>query len=201
MIIALRSALADATERDFQKIDFQRELPDLGLHLLGAGTLFWSALLSRRHEHADRAIEQLGLPLRDLVGVHVELLGQLRQRPVALQRRQGNLRLERRRMVPSRPSHCTAPLRAISSPIRAGHSPKRQSRFSEPALFGERERVLLLESELEAKGYTRAESEAARGAREYYLAQEPIKTNYPGREINEDGSLRMVLIWDSEELN
>jgi hypothetical protein len=65
--------------------------------------------------------------------------------------------------------------------------------------FGEGERVLLLASELESKGYTRAESEAARGPREYYLAQEAIKANYPGRETNEDGSPRMVLIWDSED--
>jgi hypothetical protein len=41
---------------------------------------------------------------------------------------------ERRRMVPSRPSHCTVPLRAIFSPIRAGPSLKRQSHFPEPAL-------------------------------------------------------------------
>jgi hypothetical protein len=56
--------------------------------------------------------------------VHVVLIGQLRQRPVALQRRQGAFRFERCRVVPSRPSRCTATERAISSPIRAGPSLK-----------------------------------------------------------------------------
>ena len=70
--------IAHATERDFQKIDFQRELPDLGLHLLRARTLFRSALLRRRHEHADRTVQQLRPPLRDLVGVHVVRRGLVR---------------------------------------------------------------------------------------------------------------------------
>jgi len=45
---ASSARIADATERDFQKIDFQRQLPDLGLHLLGTRTLFGVALLARR---------------------------------------------------------------------------------------------------------------------------------------------------------
>src|SRR5450755_1945943 len=134
MIIALRSRRPRDRAR-LPKIVFQRQLANLGLHVLRARTLFPAALLGRRQEHPDRTLQQLRLPLRDLAAVHVVLLDQFRQRLVALQRRQGNLRLERRRVVPSRPSHCTAPLRAISSPIRAGPSLKRQSHFPEPALL------------------------------------------------------------------
>jgi len=57
-----------------------------------------------------------------------------RQRLVALQRRQGHLRHERRRVIPTWPSHYTAPLRASSSPLRAGPLPIRQSHFSAPLL-------------------------------------------------------------------
>jgi hypothetical protein len=64
--------------------------------------------------------------------------------------------------------------------------------------FGEQERVLLLARELEAQGYTRAESEVARGPREYYLAPERIKVHYLASNSDIDESPRMVLIWDSE---
>jgi translation initiation factor IF-2 len=85
----------------------QRQLPDLGLHLLRAGTLFRPTLLGRRHEHADRSVEQLGLPLRDLVGVNVELLRQLSQCSIALDGSKRHLRLEGRCVVPARSSaHC-----------------------------------------------------------------------------------------------
>lgn len=97
--------IADATERAGQKIAFQRELSDLGLHVLDAGSVRF-ALLGRRQKHARGALEQLGLPLRNLIGMDVELLGQLSQRLVALQRGHGDLRLKCRRVVPSWPSHC-----------------------------------------------------------------------------------------------
>src|SRR5437899_13064564 len=49
--------------------------------------------------HATRsrgAVQQLLLPIMDLIGVNPELTGQLGNRPVALDRRQRHLRLERR---------------------------------------------------------------------------------------------------------
>jgi hypothetical protein len=55
-------------------------------------------------ENPGRAFKQLGFPLRDLVGVNVELLRQLGQRLLALQGGQGHLRLECRRVVPTRSS-------------------------------------------------------------------------------------------------
>jgi DNA replication protein DnaC len=46
-------------------------------------------------------LQQLALPLCDLVGMHIELLRQLQKRLLTLQRSQGHLRLERRCMVPT----------------------------------------------------------------------------------------------------
>ena len=51
---------------------------------------------------AGRALEQLALPVRDLVGVHIEQLRQLRQRLLALDGGQRHLRLEGRCVVPAR---------------------------------------------------------------------------------------------------
>ena len=52
-------------------------------------------------EYPGRAFEKLRLPLRDLVGVDIELLRQLGQRLLALDRGQGHLRLEGRCVVPA----------------------------------------------------------------------------------------------------
>lgn len=48
---------------------------------------------------------KLGLPLRDLVGVHIKLLRQLHQRLVAAQGCHRHLRLERRCVIPAGPLH------------------------------------------------------------------------------------------------
>ena len=57
-------------------------------------------------EDARGALLQLALPLRDLVGMNVELLGQLGQRFLTLHCGQGHLGLERRCVVPARtPAH------------------------------------------------------------------------------------------------
>jgi hypothetical protein len=52
-------------------------------------------------EDTGRAFEKLPLPLRDLVGVDIELLRQLGQRLLALDRAQSHFRLERRCVVPT----------------------------------------------------------------------------------------------------
>ena len=52
-------------------------------------------------EDARDALLQLALPLRNLVGMDVELLGQLGQHLLTLDRGQGHLRLECRCMVPA----------------------------------------------------------------------------------------------------
>ena len=87
-------------ERAFQKIVLQRQLSDLRMK---------SLQIDRRRpriafpapENAGRAFEKLTLPLRDLVGVDFELLRQLGQRLLALDRGQRHLRLEGRRVVPT----------------------------------------------------------------------------------------------------
>ena len=53
-------------------------------------------------EDPGRAFKKLALPLRDLVGVNIELLRLFGQRLFALQGGQGHLRLECRRVVPTR---------------------------------------------------------------------------------------------------
>jgi hypothetical protein len=52
-------------------------------------------------ENTGRAFEKLTFPLRDLIGVDIELLRQLGQRPLALDRGQGHFRLEGRCVVPT----------------------------------------------------------------------------------------------------
>src|SRR2546421_97115 len=77
----------DATERAGQKIILQRQLADLRLHILHTRALRLS-FLRRRQEHAHRTVEQLRLPLHDLTGMDIELLRQLGQGLVALERGQ-----------------------------------------------------------------------------------------------------------------
>ena len=70
-VLAVCARTVDTTERAGQKIILRGQLANLGLHVLDARTLRL-ALLSRRQEHPHRPFEQLRLPLRDLVGVHIE---------------------------------------------------------------------------------------------------------------------------------
>ena len=62
------------------------------ISISGAARLAVAAAL----KYVGRAIDQLILPRRDLIGMNVELLSQLRDRPVVLQGTQGHLRLESR---------------------------------------------------------------------------------------------------------
>ena len=55
-----------------------------------------------RTEHPGSPVQKLSLPGRDLVRMHVELLGQLGQRLLAPHGSQGHLRLEGRGVVPAR---------------------------------------------------------------------------------------------------
>ena len=86
--------IADATERAGQKIILQRQLADLRMQRLDIGTVL--ALLGRSREDFRGAVQQLGLPLRDLVRMHIEPLRQLGQGLVAPDGGNGHLGLERR---------------------------------------------------------------------------------------------------------
>lgn len=70
-------------ERTCEKIVGQRQLADLGLHPrhIDLGLLLNPVLPKNR----GCALLQPRLPVRDLVGVNIELLGQLSQRLVPLQ--------------------------------------------------------------------------------------------------------------------
>ena len=67
-------------------------------------------------EHGDSAVEQLALPLRDHVGVHVESLGDRDQRLLALEGLQCHLGLEDRCVVASRSSRHGRYSSSVSSP-------------------------------------------------------------------------------------
>jgi hypothetical protein len=91
-IIALRSHRRyDRARRP--KIILHRELPDLRLQILQAGN-FGAALLRGGGKYVAGPLQQLRLPLRDLMRVDVKALRELRQRLVAFNGGQRHLRLE-----------------------------------------------------------------------------------------------------------
>lgn len=71
-------------QRDHQKIVLQSQLADLGLHVLDARSRLLGTL-GGGLEHILGVRLQLRLPLRDLIGVQIELLRQLGQRLIAAQ--------------------------------------------------------------------------------------------------------------------
>ena len=72
-------------ERAGQKIVLQRQLPDLRMQGLHVDHRFRRGLRSFA-EHPRRALKQLIAPLLDLVRMNVEILRQLDQRLLALDR-------------------------------------------------------------------------------------------------------------------
>ena len=94
--------LLAASDERFLGIILQRELADLGVQRLEIH--WWGSLRRRLAKDAGRALEQLVLPVGDLVGVDVELLGELCQRLVAANGGQRDPSLERWGVVTSRPS-------------------------------------------------------------------------------------------------
>jgi hypothetical protein len=73
---------------------FQGQLPDFGVQRLEVGT--GVPLLGGGGEHLGGSLQQLQPPLSDLVRVNPELLRQLDQSPVTLDRCDGHLGFERR---------------------------------------------------------------------------------------------------------
>src|ERR1700730_17862309 len=70
-------------------------------------------------EYPDSSFEQLHLPLGDLIGMDVELLGQFGQRLLALDRSQSHFSLESRRVVPAWSfAHCLSCSTAILAALR-----------------------------------------------------------------------------------
>jgi len=110
----------DPTERSGQKIVLHGQLADLGVQLGDVWLILLAAVTSTEHRRCT--IEQLALPGRDLVGVHIEPLGDLDDRLLALDGFKGDSGLESRRVVASRSFRHDLVLllglclRAVSSP-------------------------------------------------------------------------------------
>jgi len=66
--------VVDTTERACQKIVLHRQLADLGMQVFDAGAVHGFAI-GCRHEQIRGTFLQLGLPLHDLVWMHIILLG------------------------------------------------------------------------------------------------------------------------------
>src|ERR1700691_1834585 len=83
-------------------------------------------------ENSGRPFEQLRLPSRDLVRMHIENLRQFRKRLLTFQGNQSHLRLESRCMVPARSSSLvmTSPDARQYSPLSGGKSTYRSVQFS-----------------------------------------------------------------------
>src|ERR1044072_7563218 len=92
---------ARLAERTFQKIVLQCQLPDLGMQSLQVDHRFTAS--GSAIEHTGGALQKLRFPLRNLVRMNVEALRKVRQRHLALQRRQRHSRLENRCVVPPCP--------------------------------------------------------------------------------------------------
>ena len=95
----MTSAVADFNLGMSLPFNLQGLLADLGVQPLQIRCRSRSALVSRRGEDLGGALQQFVFPLRDLIGVHVKALGQLRQRLFALKRCQRHFGLEGGRVV------------------------------------------------------------------------------------------------------
>lgn len=98
---AQKASLAGRARR---KIILQRQLPDLRMQCLHIDRGHGSLGLRLGTEDTGGPFKKLAALLRHLVGVNIELLGQFSQRLLAPDRRQRDLRLESRAMVPAQAS-------------------------------------------------------------------------------------------------
>src|SRR5215212_11674478 len=92
-----------------------------------------------RSEHAGGSVEELGLPLGDLVRVHSKLLGQLREGLLAFHGGQGHFGLKSRRVVPAgslahRLSCSAAILAALRQKLHLSHRPNFPSQLWPPTV-------------------------------------------------------------------
>jgi hypothetical protein len=79
------------------------QLADLRVQALHIGE--GSRALTRRGEQTHRALQELRLPLRDLVGVDIKLLHEFRERSIVLQGRERHLGFEGGCVISSRAFH------------------------------------------------------------------------------------------------
>src|ERR1700747_2190593 len=96
-------------ELSCQKIIFDLQLADLPVQMIDLGLIAGSLCRTTTLEDACRTVQQLLLPVVDLVRVDPELPSQLGDGPVAPDGRQRHLRLERRAVLLPCPVHVLLP--------------------------------------------------------------------------------------------
>src|SRR5438270_12343134 len=96
-------------ELSCQKIIFDLQLADLPIQKIDLRFIGGSLRRSAALEDAHRTVQQLLLPVVDLVRVNPEMHRQLGDGPVALDCRQRHLRLERRAVLLPCPLHVLLP--------------------------------------------------------------------------------------------
>src|SRR5438105_5728155 len=96
-------------ELSCQKIIFDLQLADLPVQMIDLGLIAGSLRRTTTLEDACRTVQQLLLPVVDLVRVDPELPSQLGDGPVAPDGRQRHLRLERRAVLLPCPLHVLLP--------------------------------------------------------------------------------------------
>src|SRR5438094_6827872 len=96
-------------ELSCQKIIFDLQLADLPVQMIDLGLIAGSLRRTTTLEDACRTVQQLLLPVVDLVRVDPELPSQLGDGPVAPDGRQRHLRLERRAVLLPCPVHVLLP--------------------------------------------------------------------------------------------
>src|SRR5438105_5735348 len=137
-------------ELSCQKIIFDLQLADLPVQVMDLGLIGVSLRRSTTLEDACRTVQQLLLPVVDLVRVDPELPSQLGDGPVAPGGRQRHLRLERRAVLLPCPLHILLPRypRFLGAGLHLSHL----SHFRGPAQF-----TCFLQKFLKAERLCRAE--------------------------------------------
>jgi hypothetical protein len=119
------------------KIVLQGHLTDLGVQRLYVDRRHHS-LAATRTEHIGSAALKLRFP-RDLIGMYVELLGELRQCPIALNGGKRHRRFEDRSMIPPWSSLQVSPdLQTLACPPSGRNSTYRPVQISGMELSGVR---------------------------------------------------------------
>src|SRR5437763_6569714 len=106
-------------ELSCQKIIFDLQLADLPVQKVDPDIIGGSLRRRAALENAHRTVQQLLLPVVDLVRVDLEMHRQLGDGPVALDCRQRHLRFESRTVLPPCPLHIPAPALSALSRRRA----------------------------------------------------------------------------------